>query len=169
MRSAERTITAHLAQMKYQYLVPERCKQNAIFSGTSHQNFTGFQQRHSALQPDENFKIPLQIRQVLTPKFCTNSLSGLKFISPRNEKKQPAVLTEIAMLAEKATYVLPECLDPELWQGPRVVEYTVQQKDTTKVVFVSFSVGESPWGWIWKISVSNIHMFWILNADSIGF
>ena len=54
------------------------------------------------------------------------------------------MLTEVAMLAEKATYELPEYLDPELRQGPRVVEYTVQQKDTTKVVFVSFSVGESP-------------------------
>ena len=40
MRYAEWTITARravlrLAQMKYRYFVPECCKQNAIFSGTS--------------------------------------------------------------------------------------------------------------------------------------
>ena len=43
MRVAEWTIAArramlHSAQMKYRYFVPECCKQNAIFSGTSHQN-----------------------------------------------------------------------------------------------------------------------------------
>ena len=27
-----------LAQMKHRYFVPERCKENSIFSGTSHQN-----------------------------------------------------------------------------------------------------------------------------------
>ena len=43
MRRAEWTIAARravlrLAQIKYRYLVPERCKKNAIFSGTNHQN-----------------------------------------------------------------------------------------------------------------------------------
>ena len=43
MRRAEWTIAARravlrLAQIKYRYFVSERCKQNAIFSGTSHQN-----------------------------------------------------------------------------------------------------------------------------------
>ena len=43
MRRAKWTITARrarlrLAQMKYRYFVPECCKQNAIFKGTSHQN-----------------------------------------------------------------------------------------------------------------------------------
>ena len=42
MLRAEWTITARravlrFAQMKYGCFVPERCKQNAIFSGTSHQ------------------------------------------------------------------------------------------------------------------------------------
>ena len=43
MLRAEWTIIARqaelrLVQMKYRYFDPERCKQNAIFSGTSHQN-----------------------------------------------------------------------------------------------------------------------------------
>ena len=43
MLRAEWTITArqallHLVQMKSRYFVTEHCKQNAIFSGTSHQN-----------------------------------------------------------------------------------------------------------------------------------
>ena len=43
MRREEWAITARqavfrLAQMKYRYFVPEDCKQNAIFSGSSHQN-----------------------------------------------------------------------------------------------------------------------------------
>ena len=43
MLHAEWTITArqallHLAQVEYQYFVPKCCKQNAIFSGISHQN-----------------------------------------------------------------------------------------------------------------------------------
>ena len=43
MRRAEWTITARravlrLAQMKHRYFVPERCKQIAIFSDTSHPN-----------------------------------------------------------------------------------------------------------------------------------
>ena len=35
---ATRWAVLRLAQMKYGFFVPERCKQNAIFSGTSHQN-----------------------------------------------------------------------------------------------------------------------------------
>ena len=43
MRRAEWTIAARravlrLAQIKYRYFVSERCKQNAIFSGTRHQD-----------------------------------------------------------------------------------------------------------------------------------
>ena len=43
MLRSEWTITTRqavlrLAQMKYRYFVPERCKQNAIFSDTFHQN-----------------------------------------------------------------------------------------------------------------------------------
>ena len=43
MWRAERTIAARsavlrLAQIKYRYFVSEHCKQNAVFSGTSHQN-----------------------------------------------------------------------------------------------------------------------------------
>ena len=43
MLRAEWTIPArqavlNLAQMKYRYFVPEHCKQNAIFSGATHQN-----------------------------------------------------------------------------------------------------------------------------------
>ena len=45
MLCTEWTITVcqallRLAQMKYQYFVPECCKENAIFSGTNHQNKT---------------------------------------------------------------------------------------------------------------------------------
>ena len=94
MLRAEWTITARravlrLAQMKYRYFVPERCKQNAIFSGTSHQNrsyldnistnrwyIVGFQQGHCSRKvTDENFKITLQILQVLTPKFYSTMVT----------------------------------------------------------------------------------------------
>ena len=93
MRRAEWTITArqavlHLAQMKYRYFVPERWKQNAIFSDTSHHNraylynvltnrwyIVAFQQRHcSSKVTDENIKTSLPILQVLTPKFYRNSI-----------------------------------------------------------------------------------------------
>ena len=33
-----RRAVLYLAQMKDRYFVPKRCNQNAIFSGTSHQN-----------------------------------------------------------------------------------------------------------------------------------
>ena len=82
---------AGMAQMKYRYFVPEHCKQNAIFSGTSHQNrsyldnistnqwyIVGFQQGHCSRKvTDENIKISLPILQVLTPKFHSNSISAL--------------------------------------------------------------------------------------------
>ena len=94
------TITARwavlrLAQMKLnmkgQYFVLERCKQNAIFSGISRQNrsyldnistylwyIVCFQQRHcSRWVKDENFKIILQVLQEVTPKFHSNSVSSL--------------------------------------------------------------------------------------------
>ena len=82
MRCAEWTITARrallcLAQMKYRYFFPERCKQNASFSGTSHQNGSyldnistngwytvGFQQGQcSRAVTNENFKITVQVLQ----------------------------------------------------------------------------------------------------------
>ena len=70
------------------------CKQNAIFSGTRHQNrsyldnistnrwnVVGFQQGHctdcSRKVTDENIKISLPILQVLTPNFHSNALSAL--------------------------------------------------------------------------------------------
>ena len=96
MRRAEWTIAARravlrLAQIKYRYFVWERCKQNAIFSGTSHQNkayldnistnrwyIVGFMQGHcSSKVTDENFKISSPILQTLTPKFHSNSVSAL--------------------------------------------------------------------------------------------
>ena len=69
----------------------EANKQIAIFSGASHQNrsyldnistnwwyIVGFQQGNcSSKVTDENFKITLQILQVLTPNFHSNSISAL--------------------------------------------------------------------------------------------
>ena len=96
MLNAEWTIAARravlrLAQMKYRCFVSEWCKQNAIFSGTSHQNrayldniwtnrwyIVDFQQGHcSSKVTDENFKITLQTLQVLTPNFHSDSVSAL--------------------------------------------------------------------------------------------
>ena len=89
MLRADWTITTRravlrLAQIKYRYFVPERCKQNAIFSSTSHQNrayldnistnrwyIVGFQQGHCSS------KVTNEILQVLTPIFHSNSISVL--------------------------------------------------------------------------------------------
>ena len=83
-----RQAVLRLAQIKYRYFVPERCKLNAIFSGTSHQNrscldnisknrwcIVGWQHGHcSRYVTDENFELTLHTKKAQTSKFSEQPL-----------------------------------------------------------------------------------------------